>query len=97
MSIDEIAEINEDALFFDGFNDAIIGMAERIIFGPVVAYSESKIIEILIKEMEVDDTDMDEDEINDEKRTMAVEYYEINIKGAYMGEFTPILIITNLD
>jgi len=97
MSIDEIAEINEDALFFDGFNDAIIGMAERINFGPVVAYSESKIIEILIKEMEVDDTDMDEDEINDEKRTMAVEYYEFNIKGAYMGEFTPILIITNLD
>jgi len=97
MSIDEITEINQDALIIDGFNDAIIGMAERINLEPVVAYSESKIIEILMKDMEVDGTDMDEDEINNEKHTMALEYYYYNIKGAWMGENSPIFIITNLD
>jgi hypothetical protein len=30
MSIDEISEINPQALILDGFDDAIIGIAERI-------------------------------------------------------------------
>jgi len=40
--IDEIAEINEEALTCYGFDEAIIGMAERINLGPVVAYSVEK-------------------------------------------------------
>jgi hypothetical protein len=44
-------------------------------------YSESKCIELLCK-------DMSEEE--------AVEYYHFNIKGAYMGEKTPIYCTDNL-
>lgn len=44
-------------------------------------YSVSKCIEILSK-------DMDEEE--------AVEFFEFNVKGAYMGEKTPIWCIDNL-
>ena len=39
MTREEIEEINPEALLCDGFDEAIIGMAERINLGPVVAYS----------------------------------------------------------
>lgn len=49
MTKEEISEINPEALLCDGFDDAIIGMAERINLGPVVAYSISKIIDIMVQ------------------------------------------------
>ena len=67
----------EGLLFADGFDDAILGVAERIGMEPVVAYDVNKIIEILAR-------DMTEDE--------AVEFFEFNILGAYMGERTPVFI-----
>ena len=67
----------EGLLFADGFDEAIIGVAERIGMEPVVAYDTNKIIEILSREMTEDE---------------AVEFFEFNILGAYMGERTPIFI-----
>lgn len=93
MTREEIAEINEEALLIEGFDSAIIGMAERINLGPVVAYDEEKIIDILIPQMELEDTEgMTEDEIESEKEIMAIEYFEYNIKGAWMGENSPVFI-----
>ena len=78
MSIrDELSEEYEGLLFADGFDDAILGVAERIGMEAVVAYSTPKIIEILAR-------DMTEDE--------AVEYFEFNILGAYVGERTPVFV-----
>jgi hypothetical protein len=68
---------HEGLLFADGFDEAIIGVAERIGMEPVVAYDTNKIIEILPREMTEDE---------------AVEFFEFNILGAYMGERTPIYI-----
>jgi len=97
MTREEIAEINPDALICDGFDEAIIGMAERINLGPVVAYSVDKIIEILMKDMEVDEEDLEEgDSIENLKYQMAYEHFEYNIKGAWMGEFTPVFITTTM-
>jgi hypothetical protein len=85
MTREEIADINPDALVCDGFDEAIIGMAERINLGPVVAYSVDKIIEILMKDMEVDEEDLEEgDSIENLKYQMAYEHFEYNIKGAWM-------------
>lgn len=83
MTREEIAEINPEALLCDGFDDAIIGMAERINLGPVVAYSVEKMIEILIQRdgMEYED---------------AWDYFSYNILGAWVGENTPIFITTQL-
>lgn len=53
MTREEIAEINPEALTIDGFDDAIIGMGERINLGPIVAYDVDKIIEILMNRMDV--------------------------------------------
>jgi hypothetical protein len=68
---------HEGLLFADGFDEAIIGVAERIGMEPVVAYDANKIIEILSREMTEDE---------------AVEYFEFNILGAYMGERTPVFV-----
>ena len=59
--------------------DPIIGLADRINLGPVVAYSVEKIIEILINR----------DGMSHEE---ALEFYHYNIVGAWMGEYTPIFI-----
>lgn len=98
MTRDEIAEINPEALLCDGFDDAIIGMAERIHLGPVVAYDVEKMIEILMKDMEVKPEDIEEGQTEESvKYSMAFEYFDYNIIGAWMGEFTPVFITTNLN
>lgn len=97
VSVEEIVEINPEALICTGFDEAIIGMAERINLGPVVAYDVEKMIDILEKDMEVDESDLDEGEtIEMRKRSMALEYIEYNVIGAWMGEGTPVFIKTEL-
>lgn len=49
MSIEEIEEINPEALLCDGFDEAIIGMVERINLSPVVAYDVDKMIDIMVE------------------------------------------------
>lgn len=79
MTKEDIAEINPEALLCDGFDDAIIGIAERINLGPVVAYSVEEMIRIL----------MERDNMSYED---AFEYFSFNILGAWVGEYTPIFI-----
>ena len=49
MSREEIEEINPEALLCDGFDEAIIGMAERINLSHVVAYDVDKMLEIMVE------------------------------------------------
>lgn len=77
--IKHINEINPEALLIDGFDKAIIGTCERINLGPVVAYDVEKILYILCKQ---DGMEYDE----------ALEYFNFNIQGAWMGEYTPIFV-----
>ena len=66
---------DETFLIIDGFNDCIIGLDEVSL---KLIYSKSKIINKLIEQDGIDELE-------------AIEYYEFNILGAYMGEKTPIL------
>jgi hypothetical protein len=82
MDIDELNELlgdDSEALVCDGLDEAIIGVAERINLGPVVAYDVDKIIKIL----------MERDGMTDED---ALEYFYYNIQGAWMGEGSPVFI-----
>ena len=63
----------------DEFDEAIIGVAERIGEEPVVAYDTTKVVEILSRSMSVDE---------------AYEYFDYNILGAYVGDKTPLFITT---
>jgi hypothetical protein len=69
-----IQEEHPDLLTLDGFDEAILGVVERINL-LVVCYDRNKIISILMR-------DMNEEE--------AWEYYQFNILDAYMGESTPV-------
>lgn len=72
---------NTELLFLseEEFDEAIIGVSERIGDEPVVAYDTTKIVEILSRSMTVDE---------------AYEYFEFNILGAYVGDKTPVFITT---
>ena len=61
------------------FDQAIVGLADRIGMSTVVVYDTSKIIDILCERDGMD-------------RETATEYYEFNILGAYVGERTPMFI-----
>ena len=76
---DLISEWNEEALMADGFDEAILGISQRVGMEDVVAYDRDKCISVL----------MDRDGMSWED---AVEYFEFNVAGAYLGENTPVFI-----
>ena len=80
-----VSEWNEDALLADGFEDAIVGVSERIGRDPIVVYDKDKCIEILVEMMEPGDE-------GDDTYTTAVEYFEFNVIGSWVGEGTPEFI-----
>lgn len=72
-------ELPEDALIMDGYDDCIIGTCERFGFSDiVVAYDYDKVIKKL----------MDEGMTDEE----AVEFFEFNMLGAWVGDKTPVFI-----
>ena len=76
---DLISEWNDEALMADGFDEAILGISQRVGMEDVVAYDRDKCISVLV----------DRDGMSSED---AVEYFEFNVAGAYMGENTPVFI-----
>lgn len=73
---DELSDYNEEMLFADGFDDALIGIVEQFGRPPVALYDYDKCVAIL---MERDD--MEEGE--------AIDFLGYNTLGAYVGENTP--------
>ena len=70
-------------MVINGYDEAIIGVARRCGQPDLIAYDLEKIIEILVKR----------DGMSYEE---AVEYFEFNIEGAWMGDNTPCFIDNNL-
>ena len=68
------AEINEEMLFADGFDGALIGHIERAGMSSIACYDKYKCVEILAENMPYED---------------AFEYFYFNVLGAYVGENTP--------
>lgn len=73
-----ILEDYTDLVTVDGFDEAIIGVVERIGL-LAVCYDRNKVIQILMRDMNEDD---------------AWEYYHYNVVGAYVGEATPVFLDT---
>ena len=78
MNRKKLAELHPELLVADGFDDAIIGVA-RTFNNLSVAYDTNKCIEILKTR-----DNMSEDD--------AIEYFEYNVVGSYMGKHTPSFI-----
>ena len=71
---------DEELLFLDpaeDFDRAIVGVAERIGMDSVVVYDKELILKMLCKEM---------------PSSQAVEYFEFNVLGSYVGEKTPVFL-----
>jgi hypothetical protein len=78
-----IDNMNPEALKADGFDEAIIGFAEQCGRPTILAYDTDKCVEILMSQgMEWEE---------------ALEYFQFNIAGAYVGENTPIFITKVTD
>ena len=71
--------INEGVLFCDGFEEALIGIAEQYHRPAIAIYDRGKVIEILVqtKDMSYED---------------AEEYFNYNIFHAWVGEQTPMFV-----
>ena len=74
----KISDEYPDLLKADGFDEAILGVVQRIGI-EAICYDLNKVIEILMTR-----DGMDEEE--------AWEYYQFNIAGAWVGESTPVFI-----
>jgi hypothetical protein len=73
-----VKDNDEEALFADGLDDAIIAISRDSLTGKYrVVYDVARIVQVL-----VNDQGMSEDE--------AYEHMEFNIIGGYVGEMTPI-------
>ena len=72
----KISDEYPDLLKADGFDEAIIGVVQRIGL-EAICYDLNKVIAILMR-------DMTEEE--------AWEYYQFNIAGAWVGESTPVFL-----
>jgi len=82
MNREAVAEVNEDMLFADGFDDALVGYIERAGMPSIACYDKDKCIEILAKDMTHEE---------------AVEYFYFNTAGAYVGENTPCFLTRTED
>ena len=80
---EELSEIWGQAFLFmsePDYDAAIIGVVERAGASPVIAYDTQKILDILERDMSMEE---------------AQEFFEYNILGAYMGDQTPMYITQN--
>lgn len=69
--------IEEEVLKADGFDDAIIGVCADFNTPVRLIYSVKKSLEILIKRDKM-------------KYEDALEYFNFNVSGAYVGDKTPV-------
>ena len=80
LTIDEIADINPEAMLADGFDEAILGMCIQFGCEPVVAYDYNKCINILVYR-------------DGMTQPEATDYIQFNVIGAYVGNNTPVFIM----
>jgi len=84
IDIDALADQDQyegyDMLRIDGYDDCAVGMVTRCGQDPFIVYDSEKIIDKLMED------GMDHD--------MAIEYFDFNIAGAWVGEGTPGFIET---
>lgn len=77
-------DYTDKILLADGFDEAFIGVGENSEGNPVAIYSIEKCLNILAEQFK----DQEDPE------TDAIDYFEFNVRGSYVGEFTPMFIHT---
>ena len=78
----QLADENPEAVVYDNYDAATVGICRRFGMPPVVLYDYAKCIKILVA------GGMTEDE--------AEEYFEFNTMGCWAGDSTPCFLDTNV-
>jgi hypothetical protein len=76
---DWVAGHNDEALLADGFEAALIGVAERCSQPTLAVYDAQKCVEILMTRDGMDATE-------------ALEFFTFNTLGAWVGPMTPLFL-----
>ena len=72
-----IMEQCSEIALWEGFDDALIGLATRCGSEPIAVYDRDRMISMLSKQMAPED---------------AVEYLDFNLAGAHIGPLTPMIL-----
>jgi hypothetical protein len=75
--IDKLAQENPEALLWDGFDEALVGIVNRACQPALALYSVPRCIDILVKRDGMTPNE-------------AEEYLEFNTLCAYLGNMTPL-------
>ena len=67
----------EGMVFYDGLEEAFVGIGWRFNDGPLAIYDKEKVFEILTEEMSYEE---------------ACEHFDYNIIGGWVGDKTPIFV-----
>jgi hypothetical protein len=76
---DYLNDLGEPLLLMDGFDEAFIGISQRINEPLLAVYSYDKMVDLLMTRDGMEDED-------------AMEFIEYNCIGAWVGERTPIIV-----
>jgi len=74
-----LSEMNPEAILWDGFDDALVGVGYRCGMQPVAIYDRAKCIEVLMRDLASQED--------------AEDYLSFNVEGCYAGELTPIMVV----
>lgn len=86
---EQIFEVNEEALFADGLEGALIGYVERFGQAPLALYDKAKCLEILMTDMNCPEDTPCVGKPCEHAYEMAREHFEFNTVGAWAGDNTP--------
>lgn len=74
-----LKETHPELILYDGFEDAFLGVGERVGFEPVAVYDYDKCVDILCERDRMSVAE-------------AREFIDFNVVGQYVGERTPIIV-----
>ena len=92
------ADYDPDILLADGFEEAFLGVGNAFRDEPVAVYDRNKCIDMLAKDFKrhADYNITEQKTWDDNEETdfyeQAMEYFDYNVQGAYVGDKTPIFI-----
>jgi len=81
MSREDLVELcgDDELLFSDGFDEALLGVAQRCGEPAIVVYDRNRCIELLVSQGMTDEE--------------AEEYFSFNTEGAWVGKRTPAYLM----
>jgi hypothetical protein len=85
-------EYDSNILLAEGFEEAFLGVGGQFNDNPVAMYDKNKCIDLLTKEFKRNTGTTVGYEEETDFYEQALEYFDFNVKGSYVGEKTPIFI-----